>query len=197
MALKRKGNAKESTAVEYDKLGEGEFDGRLVYVADLGLQEGMMWKGVQKDDTQQLSLGIEIVGNHVTIDGKQVPRILWTQPFNVFRTLTEKGREIQMYNVFGKGVIGEEADWDAALGQPCNVKVIAKSNKEGDKVFDNIESLGSIPTKFQDKIEKNELEPCIGDSDDPENEATKALFGLAKWVFDKRIKEENSDNPYA
>lgn len=196
MALKRRSNIPETKTnndnVEYTNLEAGEHEGRLVYVADLGLQE-RDYMGESKPPAQQLSLGIEIIGQTVNIDGKDVPRILWTKPFNVFYTLTEKGNEMKYYSVFDPTAQeGSVADWDGVLGQPCNV-VIKHTKGKGEnsnRVYDNISNLTPIPAKYQDAVGAAlTTDMAVGDADDANNPATKALFGLAKFVFDKRIDE--------
>lgn len=194
MALKRKTPKQEkntNSTVEYQNLPEGEHEGRLVYVGDLGIQ-AREFKGEAKPPCQQLSLGIEIIDNVVSIDGKDQPRILWTKPFNIFQQLTEMGKELSMYKIFRPNAKeGEVADWDAVLDLPCTVNVI-HTEKDGTK-YDNIDSLLPIPTKYQSAVgEAKTTDMCVGDSEDENNPATKALFGLARYVHGKRI---DSDAP--
>jgi hypothetical protein len=197
MALKRRSTIPETKTnnnnVEYTNLEAGEHEGRLVYVADLGLQERDDYMGESRPDAQQLSLGIEIIGQTVSIDNKDVPRILWTRPFNVFYTLTEKGNELKYFSVFDASAqVGSVADWDAVLGLPCNVVVKHKKGKgeNSNRVYDEISSLTPIPAKYQEGVGAAlTTDMAVGDADDENNAATKALFGLAKFVFDKRINE--------
>jgi hypothetical protein len=196
MALKRRSTMPETKTnndnVEYTNLEAGEHEGRLVYVADLGLQE-REYMGESKPPAQQLSLGIEIIGQTVSIDNKEVPRILWTKPFNVFYTLTEKGNEMKYFSVFDASAQeGSVADWDAVLGLPCNVVVKHTKGKgeNSNRVYDNISNLTPIPAKYQEGVGAAlTTDMAVGDADDENNAATKALFGLAKFVFDKRINE--------
>ena len=85
MALNRVSpKAESSSNTEYTNVPAGEHEGRLVYVADLGLQE-RNFAGEEKPPAQQLALGIELVGQVQTMsDGGTVPRILWSKPFNIF-----------------------------------------------------------------------------------------------------------------
>jgi len=189
MSLKRRAPKQEASAsnVEFTNLKHGgEYEGRLVYVADLGLQDQSYY---EKPPAQQLSLGIEILGETVEVDGKPVPRLLWTKPFNIFHRLTEKGNEIKYYSVFDSAAMPDtDADWDAALGEPCNVtieNVKGKGANEG-KLFDNIKGISAIPSKYRSGVEEGTMTPAIGDADDEENEATKALYGLARYIWDKR-----------
>mgnify|MGYP003645232480 FL=1 len=192
MALKRRTqNTSTESSIEYENLAVGEHEARLVYVADLGLQS-REYKGEVKPPAQQISLGLEIIGQSVTIEDKEHPRLLFTSPFNIFQSLTEKGKELEFYRVFSPSAVeNTDADWESALGMPCNV-IIKHTQGKGDnsgRKFDNISHLAPIPQKYQSGVAEGKLETAIGDADDPENTATKALFGLAKYVFDRRIEE--------
>ena len=165
-----------------------EYEGRLVYVADLGLHT-REFKGEVKPPCQKIALGIEILGEEVELEEVTVPRVLWTKPFNIFFQLTDKGKEIEYYKIFEPGAEAEgEADWDAQLGKP--VSVLITHFKKEDNTYDNIKSLAPIPLKYQKDIEEAKIDPCIGDADDEENACTKALYGLARWMFEQRIAEE-------
>lgn len=184
MSLKRRSTVKEKT--EYDKLPDGEYEARLVYVADLGLQDRSRY---DKEPAQQVSLGLEILGQPVTINEVECPRILWSQSFNVFQTMHEKSKELQMYRIFNPSAAPDTvADWDSVLGMPCNA-VVGKREGNNGKVYDELTNITTIPAKYHDSIAKGEIEPCIGDADDPDNAAQTNLFGLAKWKYDNRIED--------
>ena len=189
MGLKRKSPQQENTNntnVEYGNLAEGEHEGRLVYIADLGLQKNS-YKGEEKPDAQQIALGIEILGKSVTIDGVKKPRFLWSRPFYIYQSMSERGTELQMYKAFNTTAQeGQVADWDSVMGMPCNV--IVKHQVSGDRTYDNIEAITSIPAKYHDTIADAEItDMSIGDSDDENNPAQKAMFGLVRWRFDQRL----------
>lgn len=192
MSIKRKGVQTESAVdVEYDNLTIGEHEGRLAYVADLGLQQSD-YKGEIKV-AQQLSLGIEILESTVKIDGEEHPRVLWTKPFNVFNNLTEKGNELIMLKNFDSSATeGSEADWEAQIYKPVSVNVVHTKGKgdAADMVYDNIGSLVAIPQKYQGGVAAAAItDGCTGDCDDANSPAIKALYGLAKYVFTKRLTE--------
>lgn len=131
--LKRLGNEETNTRSvgNYENLEEGEYEARLVYVGDLGLIE-RNFNGEEKPPAQQLALGLELVDSTVMIDGIEQPRLIWSKPFNIFSTLNEKGKEIEMYRVFDSGAKeGEVADWDSALGQPCNATIVHRIAADG------------------------------------------------------------------
>lgn len=191
MSLKRVSFATEGKKSEFkpQNLEEGEHEGRLVYVADLGLQS-RNFAGEEKPPAQQVSLGIEIIGKHVEIDGEKKPRILWTKPFNIFNRMNEKGSEYAMYKIFNpKAQPDTMANWDSVLGCPVSVQVIHTKGKgeNADRVYDNIRSLAPIPVKYQADIADAETEPAVGDADDETNPVTAALFGLPKFIWAKRL----------
>jgi hypothetical protein len=193
MALTRRTeNTSKKSDVVIDNLDEREYEARLVMVADLGLQE-QEYAGEKKNPAQQVSLGLEILGETITVDGEERPRILWTKPFNIFATLTEKGNELKYYSVFDPSAeAGELPDWDAQLGKPCSVFI--KHTTSGDNVYDNISKVVAIPSKYQDNVPPATAEMGVGDADDADNMVTKSLFGLAKYVFDKRIGGNAADS---
>jgi hypothetical protein len=178
---------KSTSTIEYTNVAEGEHEGRLVYVADLGLQE-RNFAGEEKPPAQQLSLGIELVGQEQTLsDGGTLPRILWSKPFNIFQTMNERGNEYKYYKMFVPTARdGEVADWDKVLGMPINV--VVSHSKSGDRTYDNISSMSAIPTKYQSQVTAAATtEMAVGDAEDENNIATKAMFGLVKYLHDKRV----------
>ena len=199
MALNRKSSVSTtatSSEVEYTNLKEGEYEGRLVYVADLGLQE-REYMGESKPPAQQISLGIEILGEYVMVDGKKQPRLLWTRPFNIFYEMSEKGYEYKYYKVFEPTAKeGQVADWESVLGRPCNVLVVnvAGKGENANKIYDNIDSISPIPTKYQGDVPASVItDQAVGDEDDENNPAQRAMFGLPRYIFDRRIKGGNNN----
>jgi len=183
--------ATTNSTVEYTNLTEGEHEGRLVYVADLGMQE-RSYMGEEKPACQQISLGIEVMGKAVEIDGTMRPRLLWTKPFNIFQTMDERGNEYKYFKTFQPTAQdGQVADWDAVLGTPCNILV--KHSVSGDRTYDNIDSIVAIPTKYHEAVAASEFtDACVGDCDDEDNAAQKAMFGLARFVFEKRVNAKTA-----
>jgi hypothetical protein len=191
MALKRigGGNSASVSKVVSETLPPGEYEGRLVYLADLGLQS-RDFKGESKDPCQQISLGIEICGQSVEVDGVEQPKLLWTKPFNIFNKLNSKGREMEFYQIFNpKAVEGVVADWDSFMGGACAVHVVNRAGKgeHMGKTFEEIAMLAPIPAKYQAGVPEARITPCIGDAEDEDNEATKAMYGLTKYVHAKRL----------
>lgn len=194
MALNRKSvtpassSDKANSNVEYENLAAGEHEGRLVYVADLGLQ-ARNYKGEEKPPAQQISLGIEIVGNSVMVDGVERPRFMWTKPFNIYYQMDERGTEYKMYKIFNAGAMeGEVADWDSVLGEPCNVIVEQQQAKDGSRTYDNIKELTSIPAKYRDGVAEARItDMAVGDSEDDNNPAQRSMFGIAKYVHGRRL----------
>ncbi len=183
MALNRK--TESSQTGDYENMERGEYDARLVYVADLGMHQDE-YKGELKSKAQKISLGLEVVGHTVQIDGEQKPRYLWVAPFNIFSTLTEKGNELKYYSVFEpSATAGEVPDWDSQLGKACSIFV-----DQNEKGYDGITNITAIPSKYQQDIAPATIEGGVGDGEAIEN----ALFGLAKWTFDKALGEEEEDS---
>lgn len=191
MTIKRTSEVSKKDNVDpIPNLAAGEHEGRLRYVADLGLHVNE-YMGEVKPNVQKLCLGIEIVGETVTIDGEVKPRLLWSNSFNIFHQMTERGKEIQFYKVFDASATeGVIADWDSQIDQPCNVTVVQAKGKgdNSDKTYDNIESLSPIPSKYKSGIEKGLItDGCTGDVEDPKNPAQAAMFGLPAWLVEQRI----------
>ena len=193
MALKRinTGSKENKSNVEFEALPPGEYEGRLVYIADLGLQS-RDFKGDEKPPCQQISLGIEVCGQSVTIDGVETPKMLWTKPFNIFAKLNDKGREMEYYKIFNASAMdGTVADWDSYMGEPCSVHITHRAGK-GEymgKTFEEISMLAPIPAKYRKGVPEARITPCIGDAEDGDNAATKAMYGLVKYVHDKRMQD--------
>jgi hypothetical protein len=183
------GNDKKNIVCE--NLEEGkEYESRLVYVADLGLHENS-YKGEEKANVQKIALGLEVLGETVEIDGEVRPRLLWGKPFNIYWEMTPNGTELVNYKVFDPSAKeGEVADWEKVLGTPVNLTIVHVADKKDKSIkYDNIASVVPIPKKYQKDIGKATLTPCVGDADDENNDATRSLYGLTKWFFDRRIVE--------
>lgn len=171
--------------------GDTEYEGRLVMVADLGLQE-KKYKGDYQGDFPQISLGIEIIDEGMDDDdGNYLPRVLWTRPIYIYSKMDAKSKEYEYYKVFDpKAKADTVPDWEAQLGKPCNVYVI--NVEDGDKVYDNISDLTRVNPKYVDNIGDAESELGIGDADDPEDPVTRQLRGLAGYVWKHRVGAEDS-----
>ena len=189
MAIKRTG-ATVSTD-QNDILPEGEYEGRLVYVADLGMQkrEKDFGEGI-RPPIQQLALGIEILGQTRTYEGETTPMLMWTNGFNILRTLTEMGNELKRFKVFSSSAKeGQVADWDSVIGKPCSVQVVHRGG------YANIKEILAIPEKYQkDVAEGGITDGCTGDVGDENNPAQKAMYGLPRWCVDNNRASEDDFN---
>ena len=192
MGLKRRGEKTEGKDLPKIPNLEngGEYEGRLVYVADLGLHE-REYMGEKKPDVQKIALGIEIIGETVELEDGTVPRLLWVKPFNIYWKMSDKGAEFGYYKVFEPSAVADTvADWELQLGKCCSVTIThVKDKKDPSVVYDNIQNIVGIPAKYQKNIGAATIEPCVGDADDEDNPATKALYGLSRWMYDQRIVE--------
>lgn len=191
MGLNRKSEDKgKNNDSQYTQLPVGEVEGRLVYVADLGLQS-KEYAGEYQGDIQQLSLGIEIVDHPHDTENGPVARLMWIKPFYIYSRMGSKSKEFEYYSIFNPSAKPETVpNWEAQLGKPVSVNIV--HTKSGDKVYDNVGKINSIPAKYQDGVTEATLTPAIGDSDDEENVVTQALYGLTKYVYDKRIVKESA-----
>lgn len=185
----------ESTESIWENLKPGDYDGRLVYVADLGLQT-KDYKGEFKGNFQQISLGIEIIGESVTTEeGGVHPKIMWVKPFYIYKEMGAKSKEFEYYSLFEPDAEPETCpDWEAQLGKPISVSVtnIQGKGENSNKTYDNIKSLTRIPERYQGDVGEAVAEVGVGNSDDPNNAVTKALFGLPKYVYEHRVLDDNS-----
>ena len=191
MAIKRTGEVSKKNDLEpIPNLEAGEHEGRLRYVADLGLHTNE-YKGEVKPNVQKLALGIEIVGETIEIDGETKPRLLWTSAFNIFYQMTEKGKELQFYKVFDTSATeGVIADWDAVINEPCNVTVVHVKGKgeNSDRTYDNIASVSPIPSKYKAAVAEGLItDGCTGDVQNGNNPAQAATFGLPAWFIANQI----------
>tara|TARA_R110000822_G_scaffold96884_3_gene220293 strand:+ start:1897 stop:2559 length:663 start_codon:yes stop_codon:yes gene_type:complete len=173
----------------YENLTEGEHEARLVYVADCGLQ-AREYMGEVKPPAQQIALCLEIIGESVTIDGIVQPRIIWTKPFNIFGRMDSKSTEYKMYRAFVTQAKEDTvADWEVVLGSPVNV-IIKHHKKDEETTYDNVDGLVAIPQKYASNVGPAlTADISIAGSEDEGSAPIRNLFGLAKYVHDKRLTD--------
>ena len=175
--------------MEYENLTEGEHEARLIYVADCGMQP-REYRDDFKTPAQQISLCFEVLGSTVKVDGVEQPRTIWSKPFNIFGSMSGLSTEYAMFKAFVPTVQEDTvADWKSVLGKPVNI-IIKHFKKDADTTYDNVAGLSSIPMKYQDKVEPA-ITPdfSIAGCEDEDSPAIKNLFGLAKFVHEKRITD--------
>lgn len=184
-------NAEDSKKIVAENLDPSqEYEARLVYVADLGLHENS-YKGEPKPDVQKIALGYEILGETIEVDGEDFPRILWDTPFNIYYSMTPNGKELEVYKMFDpKAKEDEIADWEKVLGAAVSITIVQVADKKDPKVlYDNIATVQPIPKKYQKGVAKALTKTAVGDADDKDNVVTQALYGLSKWMYDRRLNE--------
>jgi hypothetical protein len=77
------------------------------------------------------------------------------------------------------------------LGKPVNI--IIKHFKKDANTYDNVDSLVAIPQKYQANVpEAITTDFSIAGCEDANSPAIKNLFGLAKFVHEKRITDLDS-----
>ena len=188
MTFQRKQAASSNDSkMEYDNLTEGEHEGVLIYVADCGTQL-REYQGEVKPPAQQIALCFEILGSTVTVDGKELPRIIWSKPFNIFGRMDSKSNEFAMFKAFVPTAKEDSiADWESVLGKPVNV-IIKHHKKDADTTYDNVAGITSIPKKYLANVGKPvTTEFSIAGCEDADSPAIQNLFGLAKFIHDKRV----------
>ena len=204
MGLKRRSSESdgEKKSIVVENLDPNqEYEARLVYVADLGLHENT-YKGELKPNVQKIALGYEVLGETIEVDDEVLPRILWDNPFNIYYSMTPNGKELEVYKMFEpRAKENEIADWEKVLGAAVNITVVQVPDKKDPKVlYDNISSVQPIPKKYQKDVAKALTKVAVGDSDDKDNVVTQCLYGLTKWMYDRRLTESvdapsTSDEP--
>lgn len=190
MGFQRNTSVQKSNTMEYENLAEGEHEARLVWVADLGNQKREYLD--LKPPAQQLALGFEVLGSTVKVDGVEQPRTIWSKPFNIFNRMSGLSTEYAYYKSFVPTAQEETvADWEAVLGKPVNI--IIKHFKKDANTYDNVDSLVAIPQKYQTNVpEAINTDFSIAGCEDADSPAIKNLFGLAKFVHEKRITDLDS-----
>lgn len=191
MSLNRGTAVETPSRAAIPNLEPREYDMRLVYVADLGMQQDS-YMGELKDPCRKVALGFEVIGEFVELGEEEFPRIIWGKAFNIFNKLTDKGTELKYYKLFDSSAEGGQVpDWEAQLGKPCigNINEVEGKGKSEGIFYNNLATVMAMPAKYQDDVAPNVTAPGIGDCDDPDNHVTQALFGLAKWMFDRRLDE--------
>jgi hypothetical protein len=74
------------------------------------------------------------------------------------------------------------------LGTPCNV--IVKHNTSNGRTYDNIASLSAIPAKYHDGVAPARItDMAVGDADDDNNPAQKAMFGIPRATHARRLNQ--------
>ena len=195
MGFERKSTVNKRSNMEYENLTEGEHESRLIYVADLGLQMDNYNKDKEPTIKQQIALCFEVLGSTVKVDDVEQPRIIWSKPFNIFGSMSGLSTEYAMFKAFVPTAQEDTvADWKSVLGNPVNI-IIKHFKKDADTTYDNVAGLSSIPSKYRDKVAPAiTTDFSIAGCEDEDEPAIKNLFGLAKFIHDKRINGNISDD---
>jgi len=164
-------------------LPAGEYDGKLVYVADLGLIRDE-YKG-EVTERQKIVLGIEILGKEVEldVDGEKVtkPLVLWSKAFNIYAKTSSKSIEFKFATVFDPSFKGGVAfDWEEVLGSPVSVALTVTD----DGKFNNVASLMPIPARFAASLDEAVSDPYAGRYD--EEPIKSNIYGLPLWLVKNR-----------
>ena len=108
--------------------------------------------------------------------------------FNIFGRMDSKSNEFAMFKAFVPTAKEDSiADWESVLGKPVNV-IIKHHKKDADTTYDNVAGITSIPKKYLANVGKPvTTEFSIAGCEDADSPAIQNLFGLAKFIHDKRV----------
>lgn len=181
----------------YTNLEAGEYEARLIYVADLGMQKRQPYKGDEKTPCQQITLCFEILGSTVELNGEVKPRTIWMSQTNIFGNMGSMGNELPLYRAFVPNAKEDSLpNWEEQLGKPVTLN-IAPHESNG-RIFDKILSVAAIPLKYQDKVDKAiTTDFSVGGCEELDSPAIQNLRGFLKTNHENRIKKGSSDSPTA
>lgn len=194
MALNRRQPTDTPQKDYLPNLDKGDYEARLVTVADLGLQK-VEWDGEFKGNYQHIALQFEVIGQgQLDDDGKYQPRVLWTRPIKVFANKMSNA-ELEYYRAFDPSATSDQVpDWEAQALKPVTLTINnIKSKKNPDRVYDSIVSVVRIPDKYADDVGAAVTEFGISDADNATDPLHERLFALPRQLFDDRIREDSEE----
>mgnify|MGYP003389160486 FL=1 len=176
----------------YTNLDAGEYEARLIYVADLGLQNRQPFKGEEKKPCQQITLCFEVLGSTVEINGEVKPRTLWMNPTNIFSSMGSMGNELPLYRAFVPSAKEDSVpNWEEQLGKPVTLNIT--HNVSNGRTFDKIASVAAIPMKYQDKVAQAiTTDFSVGGCEELDSPAIQNLRGFLKTNHENRITKGGS-----
>lgn len=133
---------------------------RLVQVIDLGLQAQRPYKGEEKPPVDMLYVTYEL--SHIFmvdekgVEDPELPRWI-SEDFAFYSLEADKAKSTQRYNALDPKQ-AQEGDWSKLLGAPCSVLVV--NNAKGDKVYDNVGSVGA-PVKVPGYVQPELVNPPV------------------------------------
>lgn len=133
---------------------------RLVQVIDLGLQAQRPYKGEEKPPVDMLYVTYEL--SHIFmvdekgVEDPELPRWI-SEDFAFYSLDADKAKSTQRYMALDPKQ-AQEGDWSKLLGAPCSVLVV--NNTKGDKVYDNVGSVGA-PVKVPGYVQPELVNPPV------------------------------------
>lgn len=160
----------------------GTYPARLVQMIDYGLQAQKPFKGEEKKPVIEIGVTYELVDEFMKDeqgnDIKDKPRWIGeTFPFHPL--IADKAKSTQRYKAFDP-TEAWEGDFSQALGKPINVTVV--NNAVGDKVYDNIATIGPMRPKDADACPPLVNPAVLFSLDAPD---LKVFNSFPKWIQDK------------
>ena len=170
-------------------LPAGSYEARLVLIGDCGQVEDV-FQGKSNGIKHKIGLGFELIDKKKIMDnGVELAKIIWTQPFNTFGSLTERGKETEFYRVFDpSAVVKEIPNWKQFLNTPCTVTIFHDDVKG--VMREAFRSVAPIPDKYHSMVGEAVTPQGVCDAYDDSNPYNKEMFGLMKVLFDRRIPKE-------
>ena len=184
----------EKSASTVPPLAEDTYPAVCFTMVDLGHQYGE----VSKSSNPNVVIGWEIIGETITIDGKEQPRTF----YNTYtRSLNKKSKlRSDLTSWRGKEFTVEELkrfNLENVVGASCMLQIVHKKSADGSRVYANLASVTKVPKIV--KPFKGTLSPVVFDID--ENDLS-MVDELPKWIGDKikaspeyqmRIQRENAE----
>lgn len=175
--------AKETGGASLPLLAEGSYTAVCVELVDLGMQFSEKYDKVQR----RISLGWEVVGETVEINGEAVPRVIRKEYTTSLHEKSSLRKDLQAWR--GRAFTAEELggfDLKNILGAPCMIQIIHVTSADGSKTYDNIAAIMALPkgTKAE-----STLPSLYFDLEEPE---TMGLYEmLPKYLRERIAKAEN------
>lgn len=167
----------EKAASTVPTLPEDTYPAVCYCLVDLGEQYSEAFKKM----SQKVVIGWELVGETITIDGKEQPRTF----HNTYtKSLSEKSKlRSDLTSWRGKEFTAEELrgfNLRNIVGVPCMLQIVHKKSADGSKTYANLASVTKLPKMI--KPFTGTLKPIIFDIDESD---PAMVDSLPQWMGDK------------
>jgi len=163
----------ESTPIPV--LDAGAYPARLLSLATLGLQEQRPYKGEQKDPAVEVMFTFEILGQTITINDEEQPRIISRRAKFVGGDRSNFTKWVKALDPDGSKSNGYK-ELSGLLGLPCQVEVQVYQDKDNND-RNGMGNLTQLMAGFE--APEMQMQPFIFNFDQPEWEDFQKL---PRWV---------------